>query len=393
MHGIKSIAAIAGLASLAVASPVEKRATPGSFQIKQVQTGQKLAVGAVAYQKAYQKYNKAVPAVVAAAAQQGAVTATPEQYDSEYLCPVTVGANTLNLDFDTGSADLWVFSSLLPSSEQAGHSIYNVASGKKITGDTWKISYGDGSGAAGTVYADKVVIGPVTATTQAVEAATSISSAFQQDTDNDGLVGLAFSTINTVSPKPVTTFFDTVKANLTSKLFAADLKKGAAGVYDFGYIDTTKYTGSIVYTPVDSSQGFWMFTSTAYSIGTTKTSASISGIADTGTSLLLLDASIVTAYYKKVTGSKNDSTQGGYTFPCTATLPDFSITVGGAVRTVPGSYMNFAPIDNTGKTCFGGIQSNAGVGFSIFGDIFLKSQYVIFDQTTSSPRLGFGQQA
>jgi aspergillopepsin I len=28
------------------------------------------------------------------------------QYDSEYLCPVTVGSQTLNLDFDTGSSDL-----------------------------------------------------------------------------------------------------------------------------------------------------------------------------------------------------------------------------------------------------------------------------------------------
>jgi aspergillopepsin I len=79
-----------------------------------------------------------------------------------------------------------------------------------------------------------VETGPVTATSQAVEAATSVSSQFSQDTDNDGLVGLSFSSINTVSPKPATTFFDTVKSSLSSALFAADLKKGAAGSYDFG---------------------------------------------------------------------------------------------------------------------------------------------------------------
>jgi aspergillopepsin I len=54
--------------------------------------------------------------------------------------------------------------------------------------------------------------------------------------------------------------------------------------------------------------------------------------------------------------------------------------------------MNYAPTDNTSVSCFGGIQSNSGVGFSIFGDIFLKSQYVVFDQTQGTPRIGFGQQ-
>lgn len=104
------------------------------------------------------------------------------------------------------------------------YTIKNSKSAVKDTGATWDISYGDGSGASGNVYYDKVVIGPVTATSQAVEAATSVSSAFVADTANDGLVGLAASTINTVTPNPVTTFFDTIKSTLPSALFTAGEK-------------------------------------------------------------------------------------------------------------------------------------------------------------------------
>lgn len=58
---------------------------------------------------------------------------------------------------------------------------------------------------------------------------------------------------------------------------------------------------------------------------------------------------------------------------------------------IPGEYINYAPVSDGGDTCFGGIQGNQGLGFSIFGDIFLKSQYVVFD--SQGPRLGFAAQA
>jgi aspergillopepsin I len=56
----------------------------------------------------YIKYNITVPTDVKAAAADGTVGAIPEPFDSQYLSPVTIGGQTLNLDFDTGSSDLYV---------------------------------------------------------------------------------------------------------------------------------------------------------------------------------------------------------------------------------------------------------------------------------------------
>lgn len=283
----------------------------------------------------------------------------------------------------------------MSSSEQSGHSIYNPSStGKRLSGETWDISYGDGSGASGIVYADKVVVGGVTATSQAVEAATSVSAAFTEDVDNDGLLGLAMSSINTVSPNQATTFFDTVKSSLAKQLFTVDLKHNTAGTYDFGYIDSSKYTGSITYTNVDTSNGFWQFTAGGYSIGTsTSTSGSVgTAIADTGTTLLYLPSAVVKAYYAKVSSAQYLSSQGGYVVSCSATLPAFNVKIGTGTFTVPGSIINYAPIDNSGSQCFGGIQANTGIGFSIFGDIFLKNVFAVHDVSTGTPRLGFAAQ-
>lgn len=166
-----------------------------------------------------------------------------------------------------------------------------------MNGYSWRISYGDGSSASGDVYKDTVTVGSVTAQSQAVEAASQISQQFTQDPNNDGLLGLAFSSINTgmvatkdkkkgflltrtpVKPQAQTTFFDTVKEDLDSPLFAVTLKHGAPGSYDFGFVDQSKYTGSLTYADVDNSQGFWMFTASGYAIGDQASSTSISGIA------------------------------------------------------------------------------------------------------------------
>lgn len=273
-----------------------------------------------------------------------------------------------------------------------GQTVFNPSkssTAKKLSGATWSISYGDGSSSSGDVYTDTVTIGGLTVSSQAVELAQTVSSSFTQDSVIDGLVGLAFSSLNTVEPTAQKTFFDNAKASLDSPVFTADLGYHAPGTYNFGFIDDSAYTGSITYTSVSTSQGFWEFTSTGYAVGTGSfVSTSLDGIADTGTTLLYLPASVVKAYWSKVSGAVNNNSVGGYVFPCSATLPDFTFGVGSARIVIPGEYMDFGAISTGSSSCFGGLQSSADLGINIFGDVALKAAFVVFDGS-STPRLGW----
>lgn len=257
----------------------------------------------------------------------------------------------MNMDFDSGSSDLWVFNTQLSAASQAGHTVFDStksSSFKLMQGASFSISYGDGSGAAGNVGTDTVNLGGASVTGQAIEMATAVSSSFVQDTQSNGLVGLAFSKLNTVKPAQQKTFFDNAMATLPQPVFTADLRKAAVGAYEFGNIDSSKFNGSLSWAAVNTTQGFWQFSSQKFQVGTGTAMAVAGGqaIADTGTTLMLVNAAVVNAYYSQVTGAVNNQTVGGVTFPCSATLPDLMVDIGGNyMAQIRGDDINFAQVD------------------------------------------------
>jgi len=337
--------------------------------------------------------------------QIGEVTAEDQQNDSEYLCPVTIGTpgRTFTLDFDTGSADLWMWSTELPAAtikaDGSSHTIYDPKKSstfKATSGASWKISYGDGSSASGTVGTDNVTIGGLLIKNQTIELAKVLSTEFASGA-GDGLLGLAWGSINTVTPGPAQTPVESMiaqndisaseelfTANLGSWRDASDPDKGES-FYTFGFIDQDILTAAGVdepfYTPVDNSQGFWMFNSTSASVnGTSIPRDGNTAIADTGTTLALVDDATCKAIYAAIPGSTYDSTQQGYTFPTSVTadqLPVVTFAVGDQQFAVQKEDLAFADAGN--GMVFGGIQSRGDMTFDILGDTFLKSIYAIFD--------------
>ncbi|KAK3387890.1 aspartic-type endopeptidase-like protein [Podospora didyma] len=409
---------VLGAAGLGLALPpkigttVTENGKTGRASFKQARNPNYVFNGAMSMYKTYLKYGvpapdhlvKAVASFKAEelqkrAANKGSAAAVPiDEFDIAYVTPVSIGTppQTLNLDFDTGSSDLWVFSSLLPTSQRRGQEIYTPTkstTASLLTGHTWSITYGDGSASRGTVYIDNFTVGGLEAKGQAVQAAQQVSTSFTSETQIDGLVGLGFSSLNTVNPKGQLTYFDNIKAGLEKPVFTADLKFHAAGSYDFGFVDKAKYKGEITYVPVNTNPGYWTFISGGFAVGNGSfTETSISGIADTGTTLAYLPNTVVNAYYKQVSGATNSRSYGGYVFPCTSTLPSFTFGVGAAKITIPAEYINYGKASASSSQCFGGIQSSSGLGINIWGDVALKSAFVVFDGSTP-PTLGWAAKA
>lgn len=121
-------------------------------------------------------------------------------------------------------------------------------------------------------------------------------------------------------------------------------------------------------------------------------SSPITGIADTGTTLLLVPDDVVANYYRGIRNSRYDNGQGGYVFPCRATPPTFTFAVDDSKVVIPSAYLNVGAADRSGRMCFGGLQSNGGLPFAIFGDVALKAAFVVFDGG-SPPRLGWASKA
>ncbi|KKA21600.1 aspartic endopeptidase [Rasamsonia emersonii CBS 393.64] len=331
--------------------------------------------------------------------QVGDVPAEDVQNDSLYLAQVGIGtpAQNLKLDFDSGSADLWVWSTELPSniqSQATGHTIFDPSKSstfKGSSGETWQISYGDGSSASGDVGTDVLNLGGLVIKNQAIELAENMSSSFVSG-PGDGLLGLAFGNINTVKPNPVKTPMENLIAQneipQSAQLFTVHLgsskEANDQSWYTFGYIDedTVKASGQqITYTPVDKSQGFWQFSSTTATVnGKTINRSGNTAIADTGTTLALVDDQTLQAIYSAIPGATYDSSVQGYIFPSNISpdqLPTVTFAVGDKQFAVHKDALAFAEAKS--GYVYGGIQSRGDLTFDILGDTFLKGIYAIFD--------------
>jgi len=342
--------------------------------------------------KMYARYNRAGNRVLATGSS-GSESIINYQGDSEYYGTVSVGtpAQNFKLDFDTGSSDIWFPSSTCNTAACKKHTRFNSAKSStyKKDGRKWSVGYGDGSTSSGILGSDIVSVAGISVR-QTIGLSTSESSSFGSGPE-DGLFGLAFNQIESV--KGVTTFMDNaiaagVLAQPVVSVFLPSVRRngGVGGQYLFGAIDSSKYTGSLTYIPVDT-EGWWQIKMDDVLFNGKSLGFNQEGIVDTGTTLVLLSDDAAAAVHKQISGSVFNPAQGQnaayYTVPCSATTGNVGFSLGGTVFNVPMADVAYEDMGDGSGNCYSGIQG--GMNWAdgnpwILGDVFIKNNYCVFDK-------------
>ncbi|KZT38604.1 acid protease [Sistotremastrum suecicum HHB10207 ss-3] len=317
-----------------------------------------------------------------------------------YLSTVGIGTppTQYTLLIDTGSSNTWV----------GADRSYRQTSSSRCTGNgTGPVSMSYGSGSfKGQECFDTITLGSgLTITNQSIGVA-SQSSGFG---GIDGILGLGpvdltYQSVDGVSSVP--TIIDnlyaqgTIPQEILGIYFQPSSESHSPnGELTYGGVDASKYTGAITYTPITSaypSCAFWGIDQN-FTYGSTSLSPGLSGIVDTGTTLLLLATDIYDKYVQ-ATGARLDKNSGllRITQAQYQNLQNLNFIIGGTTFTLtpngqiwPRSSNNYIGGDyDSIYLIVGDMGYKSGQGFDfINGYAFLERFYSVYDATNQ--RVGF----
>ncbi|KAJ7467842.1 aspartic peptidase A1 [Mycena galericulata] len=318
----------------------------------------------------------------------------------QYLAAVGVGspATTYSLIVDTGSSNTWV---------GAGKAYVKTSTSAK-TSQSVSVTYGTGS-FSGTEYTDTVTLGRGLVITKQSIGVASRSTDFS---GIDGILGIGpVDLTEGTLTKSQSTVIPTVRDNLFSQgTISADLigisfepaksDDDASGSIAFGGTDSTKFIGSVGFTPITSTSPaneYWGINQ-SISYGGTTILSSTTGIVDT----LILIATNALTKYQKATGGVLDNATGllKITSAQFAALSNLDFVIGGITYALTPNAQIWPRSLNTaiGGTASGiylvvadlGSDSGEGLDF-INGYTFLERYYSVFD--TANKQVGFATTA
>ncbi|KAK7748060.1 hypothetical protein SLS53_001312 [Cytospora paraplurivora] len=245
----------------------------------------------------------------------------------------------------------------------------------KETTDVFSIAYGTGD-VSGLLAEDTISIASLDVT-----MTLGVANTTSDDFTNfafDGILGLAMTTGATDN------FMSSVQEGklLKSNVFTFDLNRADdgpnTGELTFGGIDSSKYTGDITYTSVNSTVGGeWAIL--VDDMGYNGTNAGIKerlAYIDTGTTYAFGPSKDVASLHKLIPGAKS-SDGVTYTAPCDSGS-SMMITFSGVDYEI--SVKDWLSAPSSSGVCTSNVYGEEVVsGAWLVGDVFLKNVYTVFD--------------
>ncbi|XP_052851145.1 uncharacterized protein LOC128261470 [Drosophila gunungcola] len=312
-------------------------------------------------------------------------------YNTEYFVSLEIGnpPQKQNVLIDTGSANLWVYSSKCPDTfiPCAKQKKYNSSASTTHKAMNAKFTIQYGSNRDGEIIAlsgfqsqDTVNIAGFSIQNQTFAEITNAPEALAfLKSEFVGILGLGFSNIAIDGITPP--FFNLVAQGLIKKpVFSIYLnRKGTdavnGGELILGGTDPGLYSGCLTYVPV-STAGYWQFTMESATVNGFSFCKNCEAILDVGTSLIVVPEENLNAI-NHILGIDHDHSSSVFFVDCfrISHLPDIIFTIGHReFRLKSTDY-----VLRYGQSCISGFTSLRGNKLLILGEIFLGVYYTVYD--------------
>lgn len=304
------------------------------------------------------------------------------QGSASYYGTISFGTppQSLGIDFDTGSSNLWVVSTECrgcPGQNQGYDS--SRSSSYTHNGTAFSIQYGLGA-VSGILVNDAIGIADLQLNKVTFGAADSEDTAPIRP-PSYGLCGLAYQSIAADGVLPLVDQLykaGSIPANIFSMLLTDATSGRLQGQLTLGGVDQNLYQGEISWTPVIDEE-WYVVNAGPMKLGGNGIVKSFGAIVDSGTSCLAGPAAAISVIMSKINVARDCSNL--------SQQPDITVDIAGITVTMkPQDY-----VLNVGGQCQVCIQEFGvppGTPFTwILGDSFMHAVYTVFDREQN--RLGF----
>ncbi|XP_051494705.1 pepsin B-like [Apus apus] len=317
--------------------------------------------------------------------------------DASYFGEISIGDPPQNflVLFDTGSSNLWVPSSYCQTPACFNHAKFNPNDSSTFisSGQSYTLSYGSGAVTVLLGY-DTLRIQSIMVTNQEFGLSQNEPTQPFYYAEFDGILGMAYPLL-AVGSIPTALQGMMQQNQLTEPIFSFYFSRqptyNYGGELILGGIDTRLFRGDIIWAPV-TQELYWQVELGGFAIGQSTTgwcSQGCQAIVDTGTFLLTVPQEYLDSFLQAV-GAQLTSYGVSYAVDCSEiqNLPTITFIINGVnLPLYPSAYI----LNNKGY-CTVGVEatylpSQNGQPLWIFGDVFLKEYYTVFDMANN--RVGF----